>query len=282
MTTGAFAEATAVAPTGDGTWQGEIRPGWDIAGNTNGGYLLAMGARALLAATGRPDPVSVTGHFLAPGRAGPVTVTTRILKEGRRFATASATLEADGRPLLSVLGTCGDLSGESDSLLVDGTPPGLPPVDECVPIVATGTYPPPFMDKVEVRLHPDDARLGTDERSGVARIRGWLRLPHGEPVDSVSLVCALDAFPPTIFNTDLPVGWVPTLELTTHVRHRPAPGWVRCSYRTRFVTGGFLEVDADIWDARGRLVAQGRQLALVPLAEARPIDGTPSPGMLGG
>jgi len=264
MSAGAFTEATAVTPVGDGTWRAEIQPGWDIAGNANGGYLLAIGARALVAATGRPDPVTVTGHYLAPGTPGPVDVSTEVLKEGRRFATASARLEADGRTLLAVLGTCGDLSDRQDDLLVDGAPPGLPPLDECVPVVATDTFPPPFMANVELRLHPDDSGFATGVRSGVARVRGWFRLPHDEPVDTVTLVCALDAFPPTIFNTDLPIAWMPTVELTTHVRARPDPGWLRCRFTTRYVTGGFLEVDGDIWDGRDRLVAQSRQLALVP------------------
>ena len=263
---GGFAAASAVTRIDDTTWSAAIAPGWDIAGNANGGYLLAMGARALVRATGRPDPVTVTGHFLAPGRPGPVTITTEVHKQGRRFANASALLVADGRPLLSVLGTCGDLGDDVDDLLVDGAPPELPPPDDCVLVVATDTFPPPFMGKVELRIHPDDLGFATGERSGVARIRGWFRLPEDEPVDTVTLVCALDAFPPTIFNTDLPVGWVPTVELTTHVRARPAPGSLRCRFTTRYVTGGFLEVDGDIWDGRGRLVAQSRQLALVPLA----------------
>ena len=263
---GPFATATAVTPTGTDSWSATIAPGWDIAGNANGGYLLAIGARALVLATGRPDPVTVTGHFLAPGRPGPVAVTTAVHKQGRRFATGSALLEADGKPLLSVLGTCGDLGHEYDDLLVDGAPPDLPPEDGCVLVVPTDTFPPPFMGRVELRIHPEDVRSATGERSGVAQVRGWFRLPHDEPVDTLALVCALDAFPPTIFNTDLPVGWVPTVEFTTHVRARPAPGPLRCRFTTRYVTGGFLEEDGDIWDGRGRLVAQSRQLALVPLA----------------
>ena len=98
MTAGPFAAATAVTPAGPSEWQGEIRPGWDIGGNANGGYLLAIGARALLAATGRTDPVTVTAHYLAPGRPGPVSVETRVLKEGRRFTDAFALLEAGADP----------------------------------------------------------------------------------------------------------------------------------------------------------------------------------------
>ena len=71
-----FARATAVAPQGDGVWSAEVAEGWDIAGNANGGYLLALVGRALVEATGRPDPVTVTGHFVAPAKTGPVTITT--------------------------------------------------------------------------------------------------------------------------------------------------------------------------------------------------------------
>jgi hypothetical protein len=269
MTTGPFAAATAVSPAGDGTWRGEIRPGWDIGGNANGGYLLAIGARALAAATGRPDPVTVTGHYLSPGRSGPVTIATTVIRQGRRFADASGVLAADGTPVLSVLGTFGNLGGDGGGggavdELVDGGPPELPPPDRCVHLEATDTFPPPFNAKVQMYLHPDDAGFLTGDRSGVARVTGWFRLPDDEPVDTFALLCALDAFPPTIFNTDLPVGWVPTLELTAHVRARPAPGWLRGRFTTRFVTGGFLEEDGEIWDGRDRLVAQSRQLALVP------------------
>ncbi|MFC7566265.1 hypothetical protein ACFQU9_24210 [Actinomadura namibiensis] len=33
---------------------------------------------------------------------------------------------------------------------------------------------------------------------------------------------------------------------------------------TRHVTGGFHEEDCDIWDFQGTLIAQSRQLALLP------------------
>jgi acyl-CoA thioesterase len=264
VTIGPFAAATKVTPAGVDAFEGEIRQGWDIGGNANGGYLLAIAARALVAATGRSDPVSVTGHYLSPGKPGPVTIATEVVKSGRRFTTAQARMSAGDKPLLAVLGTFGDLDEEADQQLVDGTPPDLPPPDECVLLGASGSFAPPFMGQLELRVHPDDIGFTTGRRSGIPRVTGWFRLHDDEPLDTIALVCALDAFPPTIFNTGLPVGWVPTIEFTTHVRTRPAPGWLRCRFITRYVTGGFLEEDGEIWDGRGHLVAQSRQLALVP------------------
>ena len=261
-----FASNTAVEiEPGSPTARAHIDPGWDIGGNTNGGYMLAIVGRALTAMCDRPDPVSVTAHYLTPGRHGPASIDTEVVKVGKRFATASALLRTD-RPVMAVLGTFGDLDpaagAGSDAHLVDATAPDLPPVEDCVSMAA-GESAPPFMQRVDLRLHPDDATFAGGDPSGTPRVRGWFRLSDGEPMDTVALLLAVDAFPPTVFNARLPIGWTPTVELTAHVRARPAPGWLRCAFSTRFVTGGFLEEDGEIWDAEGRLVAQSRQLALV-------------------
>jgi hypothetical protein len=261
---GPFATATAVEPAAEGLWSARIHPGWDIAGNANGGYLLSIATRALVSAIRRPDPVTVTAHYLAPGQPGPVHIATRIVKEGRRFATGVATLSSDTRPLVAVLGTLGDLAQAGGPELIDGAPPELPPPEECIALATTGTFSPPFMGKVDLRLHPEDAAFISGRQSGPPLMRGWFRLPGNEPIDTIALLCAIDAFPPTAFNARLPVGWTPTLELTAHVRTYPAPGWLRCRFSTRFVSAGFLEEDGEVWDATGRIVAQSRQLALVP------------------
>jgi len=263
-----FAAATAVAALGAGRYSAEVAEGWDIGGNTNGGCLLSIAGRALCHAADRPDPVSVTAHYLAPGRSGPVGLDTEVLRSGRRFATASARLQDDDRQVLGVLGTFGDLSSPDPDAptLLDGGPPDLPPPDECAAVVPADPFPPPSTSRVELRLHPDDSGSFGGRRSGTARIRGWFRLPEDEPLDTIGLLTAVDSFPPTIFNVDLPVAWMPTLELTAHVRRRPSPGWLAVEARTRSVDAGYLEVDGEYWDAEGRLVAQPRQLALVPRA----------------
>lgn len=263
-----FASHTGVTPLGDGRYGARVAEAWHVVGNAHGGYLLSLAGRALAAATGRPDPVTVTAHYLRAGRTGPVDVDTRVVRSGRRFATGTATVGSPDHALVSVLGTFGDLSDRSadDPVWIDGSPPALPDPQECDRAVPGDPFPPAFMAELDLRLHPDDARFYRGERSGRALLRGWIRLADEEPVDTVALLTLVDVFPPTVFNLDLPLGWVPTLELTAHVRARPAPGWLRAEATTRFVSGGRLEVDGVYWDSTDTLVAQSRQLALVPRA----------------
>src|SRR5690242_21634589 len=105
--TGPFAAATAVTPAAAGEWEAAIVPGWEIAGNANGGYLLATATRALVSAAGRPDPVTVTAHFLSPGRAGRVRIATEILKDGKRFAPGTATRFSGTPPVPALPGPAG-------------------------------------------------------------------------------------------------------------------------------------------------------------------------------
>ncbi len=262
-----FADATAVEQLSERTWTGHIAPGWSIFENANGGYLMAMVARAMSESVDGRLPASVTAHFTRPGKPGPVTIEVEALRSGRTFSTVRANLSTDDRLILSALGSFSDRGREpKPSTFVDGSAPDLPPPDECVLMVpsTTGPLPPPLMGKVEERLHPDDAAALEGNRTGVARVRGWIRLKDEEPLDTFALLMAADAFPPAVFNTNIPLAWTPTLELTTHVRGSEVGGWLRCQFSTRFVTGGYLEEDGEVWDADGSLLAQSRQLALVP------------------
>jgi len=259
-----FARDTAVARTGEGHYAAHIRENWDIGGKANGGYLLAIAARAIASEIGRPDPVTITAHYLSPGSVGEANIQVQALKRGKRFAVASASLNAAGLPLLQVLGTFGDLSPVGDVFeRIEAAPPQMPVPDDCIrQDPARGA--PRIFSSMDLRLHPEDAGFLRGEPSGLMQTRGWFRLHDDEPVDTLALLLAVDAFPPTAFNARLPVAWTPTVELTVHVRARPAPGWLRACFTTRFVSAGFLEEDGEVWDSDGRLVAQSRQLALLP------------------
>ncbi len=261
----AFDAATAVTALGEGRYRARIDEGWDIGGNANGGYLIALAARAIHDAVGRP-PLSVTAHYLAPGRSGPCDITVDVVRAGRRTATAVARLRTDV-DVIVVLGTFGDQVAGGPTV-IDGAPPELPPFDECV-----RTVPPApdsgFGRRVHVRVRPDDAGFRHGRPTGTGEIRGWFTFddapPDKQQFDSFGLLQAADAFAPVCFNRSaVPLAWAPTLELTVHVRGVPAPGPLRCQFRNRFMQHGLFEEDGEMWDSSGALVAQSRQLALIP------------------
>jgi acyl-coenzyme A thioesterase PaaI-like protein len=275
--TGIFDRATAVSrrttPNEVGTdhvdhvvFDAEVHDGWDIGGNANGGYLLAIAGRAMADVTGRP-PLTITAHYLAPAPAGPCTVEVTPVRSGRRMATATASLHQGGRAILQVLGTFAEQVSDGRSL-IDGGPPDLPDYALCEvppPPVSPAQGPMPQLnERLAVRMRPGDSGFRTGHKTGRPEMVGWFAFADERPIDAIALLLVADAFAPPIFNTEVPVAWVPTLELTVHVRAEPAPGPLRCAFRSRFIVGGLVEEDGEVWDAAGALVCQSRQLSLTP------------------
>lgn len=260
-----FDDATAPEVTGEGSWTAEVAAGWDIGGVANGGYVMALIARAIGGLTGHPDPVTVTVHYTAPVRSGPVEISGELLRRGRRLGTARGALRQGNEVVAHALGTFGDLTMMGEGLRHEAGLPLLPPPERCVshrdgPV----GFAPPIADKVELRIHPEHIGFATGAPSGEAEMAGWARFADGRPMDTLGALLVADAFPPPVFNAGLPIAWVPTIELTVHVHKRPAPGWIGASFRTDHINAGFLEEDGIMWDEHGDVVALSRQIAVVP------------------
>ena len=122
--------------------------------------------------------------------------------------------------------------------------------------------------------HADVTRTYTNQRdvTGAALAAlGWapsatLAVGVTPAVGGYLLLVFADAMPPSTFDLGL-FGWVPTLELTVHVRGLPAPGWVQVVQRATLLRDGWLDEECEVWDSTGRLVAQARQLAGYRLEE---------------
>jgi hypothetical protein len=93
--TSEFERAVAVTAAGeapDGArFATGVHEGWGIGGNANGGYLMAIAARAMHATTGRP-PLTLTAHFGVAGRA------RRRRGRGRAGARRAAPGDGDRHP----------------------------------------------------------------------------------------------------------------------------------------------------------------------------------------
>ena len=262
-----FDRDIAVTPTDDG-FSGEMTDGWRVGGGINGGFQLSLVGNAIRAALpDHPDPVALSAYYISPAVAGPARAVVRPLRVGGRTATVAADLCQGDDVRLSVLATYGDLAAyPTDDVRTTAEPVRLPPRDECVP----NTMAPdevkelaPFTQRFEMLFPPDEVGWAVGKPTGRGQISAWFRLAASRDSDPLSLLMAVDALPPVTFDLGLP-GWAPTVELTAHVRARPAPGWLRLRHRTRNVAGGFFEEDCEVWDSADRLVAQSRQLALLP------------------
>ncbi|MEZ5379236.1 MAG: thioesterase family protein [Acidimicrobiales bacterium] len=243
---------------------------WNIGDNPNGGYLAASSLRAMAELAGHPDPLSVTTHYLRPGTGDePGEIHGRLIRLGRRATTTSAELHQAGTQRLQTVAAFGDLGDPdraddepaSTSPSLSLAPVPLPEPDSCVDrrALAQGVEL-PILDRLDVRIDPRWSVAGAADR---AEVSGWIRFADGRPPDSKSLVLFADAFPPSVFSLLGTIGWVPTLELTVHVRRRPAPGWIRARFTTNDLSNGMLIENGQLWDSTGRLVAQSRQLALL-------------------
>lgn len=291
MTTYAFDAETSIEPDGPGRWRATISSSWNINDNPNGGYALTPLLRAMAAETrsvsggsepggpqesadrqgldgsyGHTDPVSLTTHYLRPALGNQdATITAEVIRTGRRTSTVRGEMVQGGKPRLSAIATFADLAAGSDESTVGGfpleiPPPDLAPVSDCVdrPTLAQGVEL-AISSRVDVRVDPRYAGFGGGDEAVTA---GWIRFTDGRAPDSLSLPLFADSFPPSIFALVGRIGWVPTVELTVHVRRRPVPGWIRARFETLEATGSLLIEDGTLWDENDRVVARSRQLAM--------------------
>jgi acyl-coenzyme A thioesterase PaaI-like protein len=276
-----FSTVSAVRPVGGGRFEADVHPDWSIVRRPNGGYLLAVLARAATAPSSpatsgpavpavHPHVIAASAHYLRSPSPGPVVVDVEPLRVGRGTSQVRARMSQGGQACVEALLTTARL-GEVATFWDDGVPDpvarsvsGEPGSGVRVPPVAPDGSPVPIMRQVEVELDRDHAGFLAGRPSGRGMLRGWLTLPDGEAFDPASLLFAVDAFPPSTFDVEF-AGWVPTLELTAYVRALPAPGPVRVLQRARLIAGQRVDQACTVWDVTGRLVAQATQLAAVRL-----------------
>ena len=274
-----FDHATAVTPHGDGTtYNVDLHRDWTIGDRPNGGYLLAVLARAAAVSVrtdggDHPHPLSATAVYLRAPGTGPAQVVVEVLRTGRTASQARASLLFGDRTCVEALFTLGRLGVELPPDY-DGLPPvELPAEEDCIPLPEVRPGSPvemPIMSVSLLRIDPAVAGFASGVPGGRPEMRGWLRFADGRAFDPISLLYAVDALPPATFELGS-LGWVPTMELTAFVRTLPAPGPLRVRQWANLVDNGLVDESCHVWDSRGRLVAQAVQLALVRMRPSEPV-----------
>ncbi len=262
-----FETATALIPV-EGGFTAALDAGWEVGGGVlNGGYLLAVAARAAVELSPHAHPVALSASYLRAAAPGPATLAVTPGPAGRTVQHSVVVLADASGPAVSVQVTTATLRDVRPDHQVPA--PAATPVEDCISVAGNadlapaGVSVPGISQQVETRLDPLTAGWAVGEFSAEPVIRAWLRFADGREPDPLGLVAFTDALPPTSWATGR-LGWAPTVQLQTLVRAVPAPGWCLVEARGGEVSDGWVDEDYRIWDSTGRLVAQSRQLARVP------------------
>jgi acyl-CoA thioesterase len=235
-----------------------------ILGRPHGGVVLSLLTEAALAAGGpdHPHPLSVSMSYLAPPEVeipGALEVTS--LRVGRRISSSRFDLVQGGEVTISALLTAGRLDPDSEPFFEDFALPTMLLPDQCqVGGTRRGGQELPVLARLESRRDPATLTRPGQVASTPGVDRAWLRPPGGRDVTVADLLFYADMLVPVSYTFGF-TGWAPTVQLSFLLRALPAPGWIRAEQVTTVMQEHWMNQDCRLWDSRGRLVAQSRQLS---------------------
>lgn len=273
-----FRDLCTLTERADGRFDADIAPTWTVGPKVHGGSILAVTAAAARYVLrrqmpaedpGQLQPLSVSVDFQGAPDAGAVELAVEVRKIGRQISTADVTLWQNDKPHIRSAVTVGAL---------DDTPA----VHERHELADMPIEPAADAAHYEPGSHMSGlvnmgggCQLALDlgpaaflrQQQDEPRARMWAHARPGDEADPDTAVLfammLADICPPVVFNIGR-LGWAPTVQLTTYLQRRPEPGWLRIGASARSVGSRFFDEDHLVVDSTGAVVAQSRQLAMVP------------------
>jgi acyl-CoA thioesterase len=241
------------------SFSGHISGNWSVNGVPDGGYLMAILAKAMMQHSEMKSTPIITANFLNRCEPGDASITIEKMTTSRQFDRFQGSLSQKGNEKIRAFGT---FAVESEACLVENYEASVPEIaalEKCVAVPEHPNY--TLFDQLDVRLDPVCTGWISGKLSDTSEIKGWIKFKNDRPFDVLSILLMADSFPPAVISSQGMVAWVPTIELSVNVRKLPETDWLKCSFRTRFITCGLLEEDGEIWDQKGELIAISRQIA---------------------
>ncbi len=237
-----------------------LDPQWGGHGGIYGGRVIAaLGAAAVGGGTDDYDLLSLHVEFSGAVQAGEVELEVTEQHRGRVSASVAVVLcqghdRARAQAKLARVG-----AGEHEWRLP--LPDGVPAAAELA------AFEPAYWHRLaHCRLL--ELRLVEHRALDTARTtRLWVRLDETRPevaeLDHAGrIACLVDAVPPALFFADPAPLFVPTLDLTLHLRPGvalPDDGWCYAEGRLVWASAEFCLEEVTLWSSSGELLAQGRQ-----------------------
>ena len=273
-----FSDVMALRAVADapGRYEANLNAHWTIGPKPHGGVMIALCANAGRqaysgSAAGEPaHPIAVSANFLAAPDPGPVHLITTVRKRGRRIGLVDVELvqgdPSDDRGIrrcVHAVVTLGEPEHEAAPLFSDNPVTSLMDPDPPADIVPIGPgHPAAGINNLARGCDIRPLVVESFSDAAAPQFQIWVR-PKVGPVDELfALMCG---------DISLPVpyavgrrGWAPTVQLTVYLRGVPADGWLRVLCTTTEIGQDWFDEDHIVVDSTGRIVAQSRQLALVP------------------
>lgn len=243
-----------------------VSDGWSINGLPNGGYQMALLANAMQGQSDKSGLAIMTASFIARCAVGPARLDLSRIGISSQFERFEVRLlQADPnnghteREKIRAIGTFFDPGTDCTLNRKETGPPELAPREKCLMFPQMPKY--TLYDHMDVAIDP--ACMGWIEGRMAERSehKGWIKFKEDRPYDAPSVLLIADCFPPPAFATQGMAAWVPTIEMSVNIRRMPTTRWLKCIFRTRFISCGLLEEDGEIWDEADKLVAISRQIA---------------------
>ena len=250
-----------------------------FVGNTpHGGYLMAVMHKALTTILPHSTAISSSVQYLDRIDAKSFELEVETFKTSRGSSSGLVKLKQDSKICTTFTGTCSDfehMKGYNDlhkplpNIFSDKDKKDY--VQMNYDKISKG-FTPAFIQQLECSIHPDHAwwNRASDlhNKNNEARCSAFLEMEGGVP-DQFCLSFYSDILPPVVCNKYGPLGWIPTITLTTHIRRMPTTSVLYADFIASDLNKGYFEQDCNIWDLDGNLVASSRQLTRILKSEEK-------------
>ena len=247
-----------------------------FVGNTpHGGYLTAVMQKAL--SLSMPHPHVINSNTLYLDRTEPKEISIHVdqIRESRGSSVGRVSLIQDEKIRCMMTGICSDFNYMNGVNDLETLPPNIfnEKRDFFISLNFDNKqegFTPSFIKQTKCDIAKKHAwwlKNGND-LGDEARCAGFISMGEEIP-DQFVLSFYSDFFPPVVMNKYGPLGWVPTLSLTTNIRQLPTTSELFMDVIAKDLNKGFFEQDCQIWDLNKNLVATSRQLTRILKSEEK-------------
>ena len=247
-----------------------------FVGNTpHGGYLTAVMQKAL--SLSMPHPHVINSNTLYLDRTEPKEIVIQVdkIRESRGSSVGRVSLIQDEKLRCMMTGICSDFNYMNGVNDLETLPPKI--FNEKREFFISLNFDnkqegftPSFIKQTKCDIAKQHAWWLKNENDlgDEARCAGFISMGEEIP-DQFVLSFYSDFFPPVVMNKYGPLGWVPTLSLTTNIRQLPTTSELFMDVIAKDLNKGFFEQDCQIWDLNKNLVATSRQLTRILKSEEK-------------